>query len=255
MGIGDRRTVAQGLGERGEGGGEVDRPEDDHPGRPGERGNVHPQTASERRPVGPVGAHRRATLYHKASSLASDVVIEEGDPERPNDGAGIGVQLPPCVLATDQRGHGRWMLGPDRLESGDRRLVRVIANRVDEDVHDATAHQPGGTGQLIGDAVGDETRSSPRLEHRDRLLGHRTLHAAAGDRALDRAVRIDVDAGADHERRGAVDPHERAGGHAPATAEPLSAVIAVCCTGLNMRLSSLHGRRRASPQRGPSVVR
>jgi hypothetical protein len=86
VGIGDRRTVAQGLGERGEGGGEVDRPEDDHPGRLGERGNVHPQTASERRPVGPVGAHRRATLYHKASSLASDVVIEEGDPERPNDG-------------------------------------------------------------------------------------------------------------------------------------------------------------------------
>ena len=91
---------------------------------------------------------------------------------------------------------------------------------MDEDVDGPAAHQADGAGELVGDPIGDQARRPFLGEDRHGLLRDGALHAAAGDRALDRLVLGDVDARPDVERGGPVHGDERPRRHAPARFQP-----------------------------------
>jgi hypothetical protein len=80
---------------------------------------------------------------------------------------------------------------------------------VDEDVHDPAAHQADGAGEFVADPVGDELRRATRLEHLHGRRGDRALDAAAGDRAFDPALVVDVHGGPDVQGRGPFDLDEQ----------------------------------------------
>ena len=219
--VGDRHPVAEALGERRQRRCEVDRAEDHHPRRLGEGGDVDAHPSAERGSVLPVVADQRTALRGQAAGLLRDVALEQfGAAEPAGRPVCVDVELGPGVLAVEQGGQRRRARLPDRGQRLERRGTGIPAQLMDEDVDGPAAHQADGAGELVGDPIGDQARRPFLGEDRHGLLRHGALHAAAGDRALDRLVLGDVDARPDVERGGPVHGDERPRRHAPARFQP-----------------------------------
>jgi hypothetical protein len=84
------------------------------------------------------------------------------------------------MLAIKQRRDGGRAIVGRRLDDGELGCDRRLAEFEDEDVDGAPAAEPDGTGHLVGDAVGPDSRGRPS-EHCLGFLYHRALDTPAGD--------------------------------------------------------------------------
>ncbi len=180
------------------------------------------QTSAERGAVLAEVADQRTSLGGQAARLLGDVALEQLRAAEPaGRPLGVDVELRSRILAVEECGQCSGARLPDRRQRVERGRPGIPAQLMDEDVNRPAAHQADGPGELVGDPIGDEAGRSLLGEDRHGLLRDGALHAAAGDRALDRLVLCDVHARPDVERRGPLHRDERARRHAPPSLQPV----------------------------------
>ena len=246
--VDDRDVVADVAGQAGDGGGEVDGAEHDQARRRGVGQHEHPQVVAHGRAVAAVAADHGHAAGQQPDRLAADRAVQEvGDAELAREVVLDHRQPAAGVGAVQQRGDGRRPavgLGQQRRHQRGR---VVLGDLGDEDAHGAATHQPDVAGQLVRDAVGLD-HGLAAAEHALGLLDQRSLDAAAGDRALDRAVGVDEHGRAGVERRRAQHLDEDRGGEPAPLGDPAQHGLA----GLGFRIHvSSFGRPPAARSAGP----
>ena len=153
-GVAHGDVVAEHLGDPDQRGGEVDRAEDEHPRRRGERLDEDRHRVLVGLAAGAVVAHRRGAGGQRAHGVAGDDPVEVGVAERARR-----------RLALDERAAWRRCPGRRRRWPSDRRPVRrgrppgsVVhpVERLDEEVDRAAAGEADGERLVVAVAEGDQ---------------------------------------------------------------------------------------------------
>ena len=244
-GVADRDPVAEEATDPGDGGGEVDRAEDEHPRRRRERLDEHVELVAAALAVGAVvqgrGAagveqaarRRRAPRRRAAASRALPV-----DPVRPHDERGVPRRSggPQTTVAT-ATGCSVPIAAATSPSSGNVSPVHLL----DEHVDDPAAGQADGERVVVADAVALQHRTAVREDLLAELVD-RALDAAAGDAADRLAVRADQHRRAGLARRrlaGADDGRQRRPSRRRPTSGRASSITSRTCHHLEQHLRSV----------------
>ena len=198
-GVAHRHPVAQEGALLGDGGGEVDGAEDQHPRRRGVACHEHRHPLAAALAVGAVGERLAATRGEQAAHIVGDCGVGvlaaqcPLDAQRPLHRRGAHDQPPADPSGVGMVDHGGDRDGPPCGDVGSHHVELgkgLPGDRFDEDVENAAAGETDREGVVVADAVALQPGDAGGRHLDGRLIDGR-LDAAPRHRSADRAVRID----------------------------------------------------------------
>ncbi len=188
--VADGDVVAEEAADGRDGGGEVDRAEDQHPRPWRERGDEHADVVdADVRRAGRSGAVPVAPCCEHPAGVGDDGVVEARRrrwcPRRSSGRTStVAPAWSPSTTVASATGSSASSAAAERVE------VDVVGReRLDEHLDGAAAGQPDRERLVVGDAVPDPLRDAG-VQHLGGDLDDGALDAAAGDAADDVAVRV-----------------------------------------------------------------
>ncbi len=222
--VGDHDLVPGRAGQRRHRRRVVDCPDQYERRRGAEDLQVDGQPAAQRLARLPVVAQRARAAFAERGQVAGDAVIEQLGAVQATEHAAIDDgELDAGLWAVDERRDPRRDRVPRSLERLGADRAGLPAQLVDEHLDRTAAHQPDLVRRFVADAVAQRPRRLVAGEDLQRIDHDVALHAAAGDRALDRPRGIDQHERPRRERRGALGVDQQGADDPPLVSQPAPA--------------------------------